>query len=59
MTIMAEEGSASGHGTVKGTYRLDLDAGQLLGASSDMTMDIRTDAGPGSSRAHSVITLLN
>ncbi|MGH7670639.1 MAG: hypothetical protein ACRENQ_14230 [Gemmatimonadaceae bacterium] len=52
-------GSASGRGVVTGRYRVDLDGGRLLRATTDMTMRIKTDGGPGSERAHSVIELLH
>jgi len=60
MTISADAlgASASGKGTGAGSYRLDLDAGQLLAASTDVTMDISANTVKGSSRAHTAIDLL-
>ncbi|MGH7670636.1 MAG: hypothetical protein ACRENQ_14215 [Gemmatimonadaceae bacterium] len=50
--------AASGQGVIKAQYRLDLDSGRLLRATTDMTMQIKTSAGDGSSHAHSVIEQL-
>jgi hypothetical protein len=51
--------SASATGVVNGTYRLDLDAGRLLDASSEMTMKMNTSAGTATSRTHSEVRLVH